>query len=148
MPSDDGPAARSSRSASALQANRDESAIAGGWPRDRTDGGPPGGLPKSPRSRDPRSPTSAGLSHSPFRSGDAGRLSPSPPSHPGLPARVSVLMLPARGLVSRLLAPCETSAVFAGSGTVKVPALRPDSGAGERRRSVMASSLRDHESYA
>ena len=46
-------------------------------------------------------------------------------------------MLPARGTVARLLAPRETSAVHASDGTITISSLRPDSGAGERRRSVI-----------
>src|SRR4029079_16387410 len=61
------------------------------------------------------------------------------PDHPGLPARVSVLRLPARGTVARLLVPRDASAVLARSGTSRIPFLRPDSGAGERRRSVISS---------
>ena len=61
------------------------------------------------------------------------------PDHPDLPARVSVLRLPARGTVARLLAPRDASAVFARFGASGASNLRPDSGAGERRRSVIPS---------
>ena len=54
------------------------------------------------------------------------------PDHPEQPARVSVLMLPARGTVARLLRPRLTSAVIARLGTRMVLGLRPDSEAGER----------------
>lgn len=50
---------------------------------------------------------------------------------------MSELMLPARGTVARLLAPRDASAVLAKFGAALVPFLRPDSGAGERRRSVI-----------
>jgi hypothetical protein len=70
------------------------------------------------------------------------------PDHPGLPARVSELMLPARGTVARLLAPLDASALVARSATGLVANLRPDSGAGERRRSVIRADLRCPRSYA
>ena len=51
---------------------------------------------------------------------------PASPVHPDLPARVSVLMLPARGLVARLLEPRDLSAVDGSGGTgCRFRALRP-----------------------
>ena len=56
--------------------------------------------------RKTRARKSAGLLHSRL-DGDLGRPQGRSPDHPGLPARVSLLMLPARGTVARLLAPRE-----------------------------------------
>src|SRR5215212_1743727 len=67
---------------------------------------------------------------------------PRAPDHPGLPARVSVLRLPARGTVTRLLAPRDASAVCARFAACETAILRPVSGAGERRRSVIRADLR------
>src|SRR5215213_3474690 len=72
---------------------------------------------------------------------------PRAPDHPGLPARVSVLRLPARGTVARLLAPRDASAVCARSGTPRGRFLRPGFEAGKRRRSVIRADLRCAESY-
>jgi hypothetical protein len=91
---------------------------------------------ESPRNRKTRARKSAGLLHSRLN-GDPGRPPGRSPDHPGLPARISLLILPARGTVARLLEPREPSAVLARSGTIAVPYLRPDSGAGERCRPVM-----------
>src|SRR5690349_4174454 len=77
----------------------------------------------------------------------AGSSAAPVPDHPAQPARVSELMLPARGLVARLLVPRDASAVLARAGTSRAPDLRPDSGAGERRRSVIRANLRWPESY-
>ena len=72
----------------------------------------------------------------------------SAPVHPARPARVSELMLPARGTVARLLAPRLASALFARLGTQWVARLRPDSGAGERCCPVIGSgNLLQAQSY-
>ena len=48
------------------------------------------------------------------------------PDHPALPARVSLLTFPARGMVARLLEPRDGSAVIGSQGTCwKARLLRP-----------------------
>jgi hypothetical protein len=54
----------------------------------------------------------------------AGKLAPTP-DHPGLPARVSELTFPARGMVARLLEPRDLSAVCRDAPVDRLRTRRP-----------------------
>lgn len=99
----------------------------------------PRARPARTTDRDMEGPTSLVTWVSTFRSIAAGGARPRPP---GQPARVSVLMLPARGLVARFVIPCVSSAVHGnvsrppGVRLVPIAFLLPRSGL---RRSLVAT---------
>jgi hypothetical protein len=69
---------------------------------------------------------------------DDARSSSKPPSHPGQPARVSLLIFPARGRVARLLEPRDASAVLGSiESGIRTRRLRRVRGSGWRRNSDM-----------
>ncbi len=71
------------------------------------------------------------------------------PAQPDLPARVSLLIFPARGTVARLLEPRVASAVFGSDDAeVRIDALRGFRGSGWRRGSDMSVSPSMAESYS
>ncbi len=70
------------------------------------------------------------------------------PGHPALPARVSLLMFPARGAVARLLEPRDASAVIGSIETgIRARRLRRFRGSGWRRNSDMLGDSSRPESY-